>query len=126
MGRILLFAGAALLAITAVIHALGQPMVDGWLQSLSDKQRAGVCLVWVSDSLSWIVVAVLWVVAGWKQRAWLGAAAIGGTIPALTAIGILTIDPTFFGGWMLVGSVALAGAGLLVSSRHSPAGSAGI
>ena len=125
MGRILLFGGAALLAITAIIHALGQPMVDGWLQGLSDKQRAGICLVWVTDSLSWIVVAILWALAGWKREAW-RSAAIGAAIPVLTTIGILAIDPIFFGGWMLAGSVALAGAGLLVSSRHPPVGSAGI
>ena len=125
MGRILLVSGAALLALTAVIHGCGQPMVDGWLEGLSEKQKLAICLVWVTDSLSWVVVAALWAVAGFK-RGWLGAAAVGAAIPALTAAAILAIDPTFFGGWMLVGSAALAVAGLVVSSRHHPVGSVGI
>jgi hypothetical protein len=120
MGRILLLLGAGLLAVTAVIHGCGQPMVDGWIQGLPEQQKLAICLVWVSDSLGWLVVAILWTVASWR-RGWLGAAAIGTAIPALTAAGILAIDPTFFGGWMLVGSVALAAAGLLASSRRHPA-----
>ena len=112
MGRILLLCGAGLLAVTAIIHGCGQPMVDGWIQGLSEQQKLAICLVWVTDSLSWLVVAILWTVAGWK-RGWLGAAAVAAAIPALTAFGLLAIDPTFFGGWMLAGSVALASAGLL-------------
>ena len=117
MGRILIFAGAALLAATAVIHALGQPMVAGWVHGLSAEQKAAICLVWVTDSISWIVVAVLWAVASWNRR-WLGAAAIGAIIPATTAVGILAIDPTFFGGWMLVGRLALASAGLAMRKKQ--------
>ena len=125
MGRILLLLGAVLLAATAVIHGCGQPMVDSWLEGLSEKQKLAVCLVWMTDSLSWLVVAVLWTVAGWK-RGWLGAAAVGAAIPALTAAAVLAIDPRFFGGWMLAGSVLLAAAGITISSRRHPAGSAGI
>lgn len=113
MGRILLFAGAALLLVTAAVHALGQPMVDGWIQGLSDQQKAGICLVWMTDSISWAVVSSIWAISGWrKERGWLGASAVAGSIPAITALGILSIDHSFFGGWMLVGSVVLAGAGL--------------
>jgi hypothetical protein len=120
MGRILLFLGAALLLTTAVIHALGQPMIDGWLDGLSHKQKAAICLVWVTDSISWAVVAALWAIAGWKpQPAWKSAAAVACAIPAITAAGIIAIDATFFGAWMLVGSVALATVGLVLF-RRSP------
>ena len=115
MGRSLLFAGAALLLATAVIHALGQPMVDGWIQGLSEQQKAAICLVWITDSMSWAVVAGIWSIAGWRQqRGWLGASAVAGLIPATTAMGILSFGPSFFGGWMLVGSVVIAGMGLLL------------
>lgn len=119
MGRIFLFAAAALLAVTAVIHALGQPMVDEWVAALRDPQRAAVSLVWITDSVSWIVVALLWAVAGWKlERAWLAASAIASAIPLSMVVGIMGIDPSFFGGWMLLGSVALAGAGTALSWRR--------
>ena len=113
MGRILLLAGAALLAVTAIIHALGQPMVDGWVDGLSHQQKAAICLVWISDSIAWLVVASLWVVAGLsRQRAWIGAATIGTAIPTITAVGILLIDHTFFGGWLLALSSVLALGGI--------------
>jgi hypothetical protein len=116
MGRILLFAAAMLLVTTAVIHAMGQPMVDGWVQALGDQQRAAICLVWMTDSIDWAVVAVLWVLAAWKkERAYLIAAAVAAAIPSAMAAGILRIEPMFFGGWMLIGSVALAGAGITLS-----------
>src|SRR5687767_10128674 len=112
MGRILLFAAAVLLLATAVIHAAGQPMVDTWIQGLDHRQKAAICLVWMTDSVSWAVVAFLWAMAGWKRESgWLGAAAIGSVIPLVMAVGIMGIDPTFFGGWMLVGSIALAATG---------------
>ena len=117
MGRILLLLGAGLLALTAIIHGYGQPMVDSWLLGLSERQTLAICLVWVTDSISWLVVAILWAVAGWKCN-WLGAAAVGAAIPTLTALGLLTIDPTFFGGWMLAGSVILAAAGLVTRNRE--------
>ena len=119
MGRILLFAAAALLFVTAIVHALGQPMVDGWVAGLSDKQREAICRVWVTDSVSWAVVAVLWAVAAWKrERAWLGASATAAIIPLFMVLGMMDIDPTFFGGWMLLGSAALAGAGIALSWRR--------
>ena len=113
MGRIFLFAAAALLAVTAAIHALGRPMVDRWVQALGDEQKAAIGLVWMTDSISWIVIALIWAMAGWKpQRGWLGASALGIAIPLSMVVGIMRIDPTFFGGWMLLGSIALAAAGL--------------
>lgn len=114
MGRILMFGGAALLAVTALIHAAGQPMVDRWVQNMGERQAAALCLVWLTDSLSWAVVAAIWARAGWKpQREWLAAASVAATIPAVTAAGMAPIDPSFFGLWLLVGSVVLAGGGVL-------------
>jgi hypothetical protein len=68
MGRILLFVAAALLATTALIHAMGQPMVDDWIHELGEKQKAAICLVWITDSVSWALVSAIWVMAGWKHR----------------------------------------------------------
>ena len=120
MGRVLLFGAAALLVATASIHASGQPMVDSWTASLDHRQAAAVCLVWITDSIDWAVVALLWVLAGWKrQRGWHGAAAVAMLIPLLGGLGVTSIDPTFFGGWMILGSVALAVAGLALSWRSS-------
>lgn len=113
MGRIFLYAAAALLFATAIIHAGGQPMVDRWIQGLDEQQKAAICLVWLTDSVSWVVVSVLWVMAGWKpDRAWLGAATIAAAIPLSMAVGIMGLDPTFFGGWILIGSIALAMLGM--------------
>lgn len=122
MGRILLVAAAALLVVTAVIHALGQPMVERWVQHLGDEQKAAVSLVWLTDSISWIAVAFIWAMAGWKEeRGWLGASAIAIAIPLSMVVGIMGIDPTFFGGWMLFGSIALALAGLFSAWRRPTA-----
>ena len=122
MGRVFLFAAAALLLATAIIHAGGQPMMDAWLAGLTDFQKRALCLVWITDSISWAVVSALWATAGWKpQREWLGAAAIAALIPLTMVVGIMAIDPGFFGGWMLLGSVALAGAGLGLSWRNAAA-----
>ena len=109
MGRALLFAAAALLLATAGLHAAGASMVDAWLEGLGPDRRAGLRLVWLTDSIDWAVVAILWALAAWKREpGWLGAAAVATLIPAAVAIGILAIDPGFFGGWMLLASVALA------------------
>lgn len=112
MGRILMIVGAALLAATALIHAAGQPMVNGWVKGMGEREAAAVCLVWLTDSLSWVVVAAIWAMAGWKaRREWLAPAMVAAAIPAVTAAAMATIDPSFFGVWLLAGSVALAGAG---------------
>jgi hypothetical protein len=119
MGRILLYAAAALLAATAILHASGQPMVDGWVAGLPEFQKQALCLVWLTDSVSWVVVASVWAMAGWKQeRGWLGASVLAALIPLSMVVGIMGIDPTFFGGWMLLGSNVLAVAGLALIWRR--------
>jgi hypothetical protein len=119
VGRILLFAAAALLLTTAGIHALGQPMVEGWVEGLEERPKAAIRLVWITDSIDWAVVAALWGLAAWKRdRAFLIAAAIAAAIPSAMAMGLMRIDPTFFGGWMLIGSLALATAGLALIRRR--------
>ena len=116
MGRILLFAAAALLVATATIHAAGQPMVNSWTEGLDHRQAMAICLVWITDSVSWAVVAVIWAVAGWtRQRGWLGASATAAVIPLIMFIGMMGIEPEFFGGWMLAGSVVLAASGIALS-----------
>ena len=120
MGRILLFAASALLLATAAVHASGQAMVNGWTEGLDHRQAMAICLVWITDSVSWAVVSALWAMAGWtRQRAWLGAATIAAVIPLTMFIGMMGIDPTFFGGWMLLGSVALAAGGIFACWRGS-------
>ena len=122
MGRILLFAGAVLLVATAAIHASGQAMVNHWTADLDHQQAMAICLVWLMCSVSWAVVSAIWAAAGWtRQRAWLAAAAIAALIPLAMFVGILLIDPTFFGGWMLFGSVVLAAAGIVLCWRSPKA-----
>lgn len=120
MGRILLFAASALLLATAAIHASGQPMVNDWTAGLDHRQAMAVCLVWITDSIDWAVVALIWALAGWKQgRGWLGAAAVAALIPLAGGLGVARIDYTFFGGWMILGSVALAIGGLVLLRRRA-------
>ena len=120
MGRIILSAAAILLLATAAIHALGLPMVAAWTRELGEQQRAGLGLVGLTDSIDWAVVAALWALAAWKrERPYLVAAAIAAFIPAAMAVGVMRFDPTFFGGWMLIGSLALAGAGIGLGWRRS-------
>jgi hypothetical protein len=124
MGRILLYAAAALLLATAAIHASGQPMVSEWTVGLDHRQAMAICLVWITDSIDWAVVALIWALAGWKQaRGWLGAAAVATLIPLAGGVGVASIDYTFFGGWMILGSVALASSGLALSWWGSAAAS---
>jgi hypothetical protein len=119
MGRILLIAAAVLLTATAVIHACGQPMVDGWVAGLGEQKKQAICLVWITASINWIVVSVIWAWAGWKQqRDWLGAAAVAAIIPLVFGAGVMGIEPRFFGGWMLLGSVLLALIGIVLSRRR--------
>lgn len=120
MGRMLLFSAAALLLATAAFHAGGQPMVEGWTAGLDHRQAAAICLVWITDALDWAVVALLWALAGWRQRrGWLDAAAVAMLIPLAGGIGVVRIDATFFGGWLLLGSVAVAASGLALGWRRA-------
>jgi len=120
MGRILLFAAAALLMATALIHTGGEAMVAGWVAGMPDFQKQAVRLVWLTDSVAWAAVAVVWAAAGWKgERGWLGASAWLLAIPLATAAAILAIDPGFFGGWMLLGSAGLAATGLATSWKRA-------
>ena len=123
MGRFLLFAAAALLLVTAVLHAGGQAMVDGWVYDLPEFQKKAIRLVWLTDSISWAAVAATWAMAGWSQdRGWIGASAIGAAIPLSMAAGIMAIEPGFFGGWMLLASVALAVGGLVLRPKGGAPG----
>lgn len=118
MGRVLLFAGAALLALTALIHAAGKSTVSGWVEGLDHFPAAAICLVWLTDSWDWTVTAAVWAIAAWKGgRGWLGASAVLCLLPVGMIVGIMGIEPTFFGAWMLIGSVALAGSGIAFSLR---------
>lgn len=123
IGRLLLAGGAVLLFLTALIHAAGRPMVSGWVESLLQFQAAAICLVWITDSWDWAVTALVWAIAAWKGgRGWLGASAVLCLLPFGMFVGIMGIDPTFFGAWMLIGSVALAASGIALSWRATPTG----
>jgi len=117
-GRLLLALGTVLLLTTAAIHAAGQSMVEGWTEALDHRQRMAICLVWITDSISWAVVALIWALAAWRQeRGLLLASAVGALIPLFMFAGIMAIDPSFFGGWMLLASALLALAGAHLSRR---------
>ena len=127
MGQVLLLGGALLLAATAAIHAVGREMAMGWGEGLPDREQDALCLVWLTDSLSWAVAAALWVLAALRPSGTLRiAAALSAMIPLLTGVGIAMIDPTFCGGHLLLTSagLALAGAALL-RSEASPGVTAG-
>ena len=120
MGRILIVAGAVLLLVTAAIHAFGVSMVREWAAGLGPRQSAALQFVWLSDSLDWAVAAVIWIVAAIKrQLAWRAAAGAAAIIPLAGAVAVISIDPGFFGGYLLLGSVILALAGLAASGRRA-------
>jgi len=119
MRRIILFAAAALLFATAIIHATGLPMASARGEGLGRFQQLAIALFWTHASVSWGAVALIWAVAAWRPGPrW--PAALAALIPAHAAAGVLAIDPTFFGGQMLAGSVALALAGLILLGRAPP------
>ena len=125
MGRFILGAAALLLLATACIHALGLPMASRWGEGLGPP-RASRDLRVVGARLGELGrCRVAWGVTAWRGRAWLGAAALATLIPIYGAVGVLYIDPSFFGGQMLAGSVLLAAAGLFLCGadfgrRHDP------
>ncbi|MGZ8347404.1 MAG: hypothetical protein ACXWUP_09870 [Allosphingosinicella sp.] len=113
MGRTLLILAAALLLVTAVLHAVGVPMMSAWTAALPEAQRAVLRLVWVTDAVDRTVVALIWIATAWRgRRAWRRAAALASLIPLAAGIGIVTLDAYFFGGWLLIFSVLLAMLGL--------------
>jgi len=113
MGRIILAAGGALLLATAGIHAMGLPMASAWGEGLGRFQHLAICLFWIAAAVSWAVVAILWAVTAWRRGPrW--PAALAALIPLQSAAGVLYIDPTFFGGQMLAGSVVLGVLGLVL------------
>ena len=122
MARTFLVGGALLLLTTAAIHATGVSMVAGWAAELQPREAAALQLVWLSDSFEWGVAAAIWLLAAWKATpAWRAAASVAGLIPLAGGVGVMALDPTFFGGHLLLASVALAAAGLLLAPRNAGA-----
>lgn len=119
VGRSLLVAGAALLFGTAGLHAMGTQMISEWSAALEERQQAALRLVWLTDSISWAVAAVMWLIAASRPNpSWRAAAAVVALIPLLAAVGIIRIDPSFFGSYLLLASagMALAGSALAVAA----------
>jgi hypothetical protein len=113
MGRLVLGAAALLLLATAAIHAMGLQMVSGWGEGLGPREQLAICLFWAAASVSWTAIAILWAVTAWRRGPrWPGA--IATLIPLHAAAGVLYIEPAFFGGWMLAGSVVLGALGLVL------------
>jgi len=113
MGRIILAASGVLLLATAAIHAMGLPMASTWGEGLGRFQHLAICLFWIAAAVSWAVVAILWAVTAWRRGPrW--PAALAALIPLHSAAGVLYIDPTFFGGQMLAGSVVLGVLGIVL------------
>lgn len=113
MGRWILGAAAILLLATAGIHAMGLPMASSWGEGLGRFQHLAICLFWIAAAVGWAVVALTWAVTAWRRGPrW--PAAIATLIPLHSALGVLYIDWTFFGGQMLAGSVVLGVLGLVL------------
>ena len=119
MDRALLIAGAFLLLLTAGLHAAGVAMVAAWTEGFGEREAAAVKLVWLTNSIDWMAVALIWLMAAWKRRPeWTAAGAMVAIIPLAGGVGIARIDPFFFGGQMVLASVALALLGLLLIHRR--------
>jgi hypothetical protein len=120
MGRIFLAAGAVVLLLTAGIHASALPLVYQWTAALPHSQHDAMYLFWMTASVDWTMAALLWAIAAWRQTGgWLAAAALPTFIPLFAGIGVMSIEPGFFGGQMLVGSALLAIVGLLLCWRRA-------
>lgn len=118
-GRAFIVTGTVVLLMTSAIHASGLPMIDGWLQGLGPQQRAGLNLVWVAVAFDWLITAALWgLAAWWLCREWLITASVAAAIPLAMAVGIISIEPSFFGGWLLLGSVVLFATGAIIELRR--------
>lgn len=116
VGRALLITGGIVLLATAAIHSTGAAMVDRWTIDLDEQPRAALRLVWLTDSFDWAVVATGWLIAAARPgTSWRFAAALLALIPLAAAFGIVRIEPTFFGGHLVLGSVVLALAGVGLS-----------
>lgn len=119
VGRALLPIAAILLTATAGIHASGCPMIAGWIQDLPVQQSQGLQLVWLTDTLSWIVTAIIWCVAFFRmEQAWLRASLALASIPLITGAALVLIEPLFFGGYLLVLSGLLAVTGVALSTSN--------
>jgi len=120
LGRALLVAGAVLLLGTAALHASGCEMVAGWLEELPHQQSRGLQLVWLTDSLSWAIVASAWLVTAYRpDQSWRRASVVLSAIPLLTGAGIVFIDPTFFGGYLVLASGLLGAVGAALSDNFA-------
>lgn len=121
LGSALLVAGALLLLATAAIHATGTQMIAGWAADFEPFRRYALQLVWLTDSFDWAVVALAWLIAArYPTSSWRSAAMLLAFIPAVCAIGILSIEPRFFGAYLLLGSISLAMAGIAFIRRSDP------
>ena len=118
LARSLLVAGALLLVGTAALHAAGARMVAGWTAEFDAQRQAAVQLVWLTDSFDWTVTAAAWLLAArYPTTSWRSAAMLLALIPTACAVGILFIEPRFFGAYLLLGSVALALTGAFAGGR---------
>ena len=111
-GRALMAAGALLLLATAALHAAGCQMVAGWTEAMAHQQSQALQLVWLTDSLTWGISAIVWLIAAYRpDRSWRGAAILLAIVPLLTGAAIMFIEPKFFGGYLLIVSAGLVVAG---------------
>lgn len=122
LGRALLVAGALLSLATAAIHATGTHMIAGWTGNFEPFRRDALQLVWLTDSFDWTVVAIAWLIAArYPTSSWRSAAMLLALIPAACAIGILFIEPRFFGAYLLLASIGIALLGIAGIKRSEPA-----
>lgn len=123
LARGLLLAAALLLLGTAALHAAGGRMVAGWTADFDAQRQAALRLVWLTDSFDWGVTAAAWLIAArYPTTSWRGAAMLLALIPAACAVGILFIEPRFFGAYLLLGSVALALVGAFLAGKTAKMG----
>ena len=108
--RILLGAGALLLAATAAFHASGGAMVSGWLQG---DRGTILRLLWYVPTVDWSVVALVWgFIAFRPDRRFAPLVWLTALIPLSVAIMLIgAVGAGFPGIWMLIGAVILGSLG---------------
>ncbi|MHA7818163.1 MAG: hypothetical protein ACX930_00795 [Erythrobacter sp.] len=101
-----LLAGSLLLATTA-FHMTGLAMVGTWMDGLQGRT---ITALWIAPAIGWVAVSAFWLRHAFSAEppSW-GATLVTAAIPLAVALPLLLhITPTHPGGYMLIGSSALA------------------
>lgn len=106
MSRILVFLGAALLALTSIFH------LTGWSEAVNLLDgNAGniISFLWLVPAVTWGFVAAIWAYSGIKKQPWTIVTTAVSFIPLINGLLMLLIVGTSHpGGYLLCVSSVLA------------------